>query len=294
MTEDLPHEDAHPPRKGFAFAHLAFLIALFPPVMLIGCMMLTHLGYISDDLGFRILTLGVGSKMAMAALAIGALSLLISLFMAPLRCAPWALAAVAVSGALLGGFMWYKKAVKAFPPISDVATDWDDPLTFSDKMTADRGRDSKPVEDLPRVPADQSLEWGGKTIADINQLTCPGAHPVMRKGITSDQVADILTRDKYTIFGTAPWKVEATWQDNFFGFKSDIAVRLNPGRVDVRSISRYDMPDMGLNCRHVTDIVQQIEALPVAPDAGDAPASEATVASGIPAAAGSGDQGGGD
>ena len=293
MPTDDGHSPAHAASKGFAFAHFAFIAALFPPLLLVACMMLTHLGYISDDLGFHTLTLRFGPKLASAALAIGALSLLISLFMAPKRCAPWALAAVVISAALLGGFSWYKSTAKACPPISDVATDWDRPLTLSDKLVAARGADAKLVEDLPRVPRNESLEWGGKTIPDINSLTCPGAHPVMRRGISPDQVAEILKGEKYSIFDSSASAVEATSQDNFFGFKYDVVVRLDPGRVDVRSISRYETPDMGINCRHVTDIVRKIEALPVAPDASDAPASEATVASGVPAADAGGDDGGG-
>lgn len=276
----MPHEPGHSSaKKGFAFAHLAFVLALAPPLLLLGCMMVTHLGYISYDIGFKTLTLGVVPKLAAATLAIAALSLLISLFMAPKRCAPWAFVAVVISGALLGGFAWYQKALKSFPPVADVATNWDRPLTFSDALIDARGPGAKPVEDMPRVPRDESLEWGGKTVADINSLTCPGAHPVMRNGVTEDQVQDILNSEHYTIFGHAPWRIEGLYQDNFFGFKSDVVVRIDPGRVDVRSVSRYDMPDMGLNCRHVTAIVQKIAALPDRPDPADVAAASAAAAS---------------
>ena len=46
-------------------------------------------------------------------------------------------------------------------------------------------------------------------------------------------------------------------------------VRLDPTGIDVRSISRYDMPDLGDNCRRVTDIVNKIKALPSDPTAQD-------------------------
>ncbi len=292
----MPHEPGHhAARKGFAFAHLAFILALIPPLLLLGCMMVTHLGYVSYDLGFKTLALGIVPKLATATLAVGALSLLISLFMAPRRCAPWALGAVALSGALLGGFAWYQKSLKSFPPISDVATNWDRPMSFSDALMADRGRGAKPVEDLPRVPRDESLEWGGKTIPDINSLTCPGAHPILRNGVSDAQVMQILTSEHYTVFGHAPWRVEGTYQDNFFGFKSDVVVRIDPGHIDVRSVSRYDMPDMGLNCRHVTAIVNKIAALPDLPDPAEVEAASAAAASaGSALPADTGGDGGGD
>ncbi len=271
----MPHDHGlSPARKGFAFAHLAFLLALLPPIALLVCMMVTHLGYINDDLGFRTLTLGVGPKLAGATLAIAGLSLLISLFMAPKRCAPWALAACLMSGGLLGGYAWYQKSLKSFPPIADVATDWDQPLSFSDRMMKARGAGAKALEDLPRVPRDESLEWGGKTVPDINALTCSGAHPVMRGGVSSGQVAQLLTSQGYAIVSQDDRQVEGTWQDNFFGFKYDVAVRIAPSRVDVREISRYDMPDMGVNCHHVTAIVNGIAGMPDAPNVAAADMSE--------------------
>lgn len=287
MTE--PEEDSlpeahHEAKRGFAFAHFALICALVTPLFLLACMMLTHMGVMSNDLGFRTLTLGWGARFAAVAMVISGLSLLISLFMAPRRCGPWALAAVAISGALLGGYAWYRTALKASPPIADAATDWDHPLSFSDAVLAARGKTAKIVEDLPRVPRNESLEWGGKTIADINALTCPGARGVLRKGISEDQIVGVLKALDYTITGRDHGRVEGMWQDNFYGFRSDAVVRIDQGRIDVRSVSRYDMPDMGLNCRHVTDIVNLVKALP---DAADASASAPPLAPGD-------DQGGAD
>lgn len=253
-------------KKGFAFAHLAFMVSAITALFLLGTMMITHLGYISLDLGFKTLTLGIGPRMTMAALVVAALSLLISLFMCPTRCAPWAIAAVAVSGSILGGYAWYHKLLKDYPPIADVATNWDRPLSYSDKLVAQRGKDALPIEDLPRVPRNESLDWGGKTVAAINEATCPAAKTIDNLVITEDQIpaiVNMLKQNHYTVFGTSPWRVEATYQDNFYGFKSDIVIRIDPRSVDVRSISRYNIPDLGANCRRVTEIVQKIRAMPV-------------------------------
>jgi len=247
--------------RGFAFAHWAFMAALMTPIFLLTLMMASHLGYVSFDLGFKFLTLQIGPAMAKVALAISCLSLLISLFMAPGRCGPWAFAAVLISGMTLGGFAAYHTALKRFPPIADVATNWERPLTFSDKLVADRGADAIAIEDLPRVPHNESLDWGGKTIPDINEATCPGARTIKGHAVTEDQVVAMLRANKYVVFGSAPWRVEATYQDNFYGFKTDIVIRLDPNGTDVRSVSRYNMPDMGSNCRRVTDIVNKIRAL---------------------------------
>lgn len=255
-------DDAHPrSSKGLAFAHVAFILSVLAALYLLGIMMATHLGYIGTDLGFKTLTLGVGPRLALAALVISGLSLLISIFRAPVRHGMWALAAVLVSGGLMGGFYIYERALKTFPPIADVATDWDRPLTFSDKLVADRGKTAKTIEDFPRVPRNESMEWGGKTVGAINQLTCPGAKTIRNKRVTEDQIVDLLRAEHYAVFGHAPWRIEGTYQDNFYGFKSDVVVRIDPDQIDVRSVSREDMPDVGANCRRVTNLINKIRAL---------------------------------
>ncbi|MFT4076161.1 MAG: DUF1499 domain-containing protein [Asticcacaulis sp.] len=261
-----PPSSAAPKKGGFAFAHLAFMVSAITGLFLLGTMMVTHLGYISLDLGFKTLTLGIGPRMAMVSLAVAVLSLLISLFKCPTRRAPWAFAAVLLSGGILGGFALYHNALKDYPPIADVATNWDRPLSFSEKMMAERGADALPIEDLPRVPRNESLDWGGKTVAAINEATCPAAKTIPEHIITEDQIPAVVAALKgmhYTVLGTSPWRIEATYQDNFYGFKSDVVIRIDPRSVDVRSASRYNIPDLGANCRRVTEIIQAIRAMPV-------------------------------
>ncbi|MDV6332877.1 DUF1499 domain-containing protein [Asticcacaulis sp. 201] len=266
-TPDAPMTANKPKKKGLAFAHLSFMVSVITFLFLLGTMMLTHLEYISIELGFSTLTLGIGPRMVMAALAVAGISLLISLFMCPSRCAPWAFASVLISGGMLGGYAWYHKELKDHPPIADVATNWDRPLSFSDKFMSQRGDNALPVEDLPRVPKNESMEWGGKTLAAINEATCPAAKTLQDRIIPEDQIPAIvkaLKEKHYIVFGTSPWRIEATYQDNFYGFKSDIVIRIDPRSVDVRSISRINMPDLGANCRRVTEVLGIIKALPVA------------------------------
>ncbi len=301
MTEssaDHNATDGQAKKGGLAFAHFAFIVSLVPLLFVIGAMMATHVGYVDVDTGFRLLTLRVGPKLAMAALALSVLSLLISLFKDHARYGLWALAAVILSGGVTAGYFVYEQALKRYPPIAEVATDWDTPLAFSDKLIAARGPKAMLVEDSPRVPRSQSLQWGGKTIAQINAVTCPGARGLPGKHVTEDSVADMLTANHYTVFGRAPWRVEATYQDNFFGFKSDVVVRLDPERIDVRSTGRDDIPDLGGNCRRVTDLIAKIRNLPdKAPDVDAAPPASASASeaaqSGAPAPSG-GNDGGGD
>ncbi len=260
MSKDNSHASGHG-KKGLGFAHFAFFVALLAGLYLLGVMLATRFGYISQDLGFRTLTLNVGPRIAVGALGISGLSLLISLFLAPVRCGLWALIAVIVSGCLMGGFFLYQKALHLFPPIHDVATNWDQPLDFSSKLMIERGQNAALVEEMPRVPRNESFEWGGKTVGDINQLTCPAAKTVLNKAVTEAQISQILRDEHYSLQPMAAGRVEGTYRDNFYGFVSDMVVRIERDRVDVRSVSRNDMPDLGANCRRVVTVINKIRAL---------------------------------
>jgi len=294
-ADDLPH-DTHPApgrKKGLGFAHLAFAVALLTPLFLLVVMLATHAGIFSLDFGFRTLTLGLGPMLAKITLAIACLSLLISLFMDPARCGPWALAAVILSGSLLGGYEWYRAALRTNPPIAEAATNWDQPVTFSEALLKARGRKAKPVEDLPRVPSNESMQWGGKTVASINALTCPAAKTIQRPDIASDQIAALFKGDKhYTLVDSTPSQIEAAYKDDYYGFQYDVAVRVAPEGIDVRSVSRYDIPDLGANCRRVTDLVDRIRALPVSQQAAQDAASADTAS--FDMSADDGGDGGGD
>jgi fatty-acyl-CoA synthase len=250
------------PRKGPPLALIAFAASVATPLFLLLVMMATHIRALSYTLGFLTLTLDLGPKLAMATLAFAGLSLLVSLFMAPLRYGPWALAAVLISGGVLGGYAAYDKALKMYPPIYDVATNWDRPVSLSDALIADRGADALPAPDNPRVPHNESVAWGGKTVAAINAETCPQAQTYKGRVPTAEQIAQMLSADKrYTVFGTAPWRVEAVYQDNFYGFKSDIIFRIDPDGVDIRSVGRDNPRDLGGDCRRVVDLLNKLKAM---------------------------------
>ncbi|MGA9658846.1 MAG: DUF1499 domain-containing protein [Asticcacaulis sp.] len=261
QTEPPVPETESSRKKGFAFAYLAFILSALTGLFLLGTMMVTHLGFISFELGFRTLTLDAGPRLALVSLAIAAISLLVSLFVSPKRNALWAMAAVVISGGILFGYNMYDRALKAYPPIADVATNWDRPLSFSEKLVTTRGPGALPIEDKPVVKSDMASEWNGKSLATVNQATCPAAKTLNRT-LADTQIADVaaaLKKKHFRVFGTAPWRIEATHQDNFYGFRSDIVIRIDPISVDVRSVSRYPHPDLGENCRLVTDVLDIIK-----------------------------------
>jgi fatty-acyl-CoA synthase len=247
-------------KKGFGFAPIAFVLSLFAPLTYLTAMLATRTGYISYDLGFNTIALNYVPKMATVAMILSALSLLISLFKAPKTYGPWALGAVLVSGSVLAGYYAYELRLKSSPPIHEVATNWERPVTFSTKLIEARGPAAHVVEDAPYVGRNVAYEWAGQSLAAINAQTCPLASSVTGHTKDAEAVARILREQGYVVFGKSDWRVEATWEDPWWGNKSDIVVRLDPDKTDIRSVSREEAVDLGGNCQRVTALIARLKS----------------------------------
>jgi uncharacterized protein (DUF1499 family) len=165
-----------------------------------------------------------------------------------------------ISGGMLAGYYVYETRMKTYPPIHDVATNWERPVTFSRMLIEQRGPEANPIEDNPYVAKGVSYEWKGQSVAAVNLETCPQAKGILNKKVTADQVVTILRAENYQVVGRSDWRVEATYEDPFWGWKSDVVVRLDSGRIDLRSVSREAQADLGGNCRRITRLVNLIKA----------------------------------
>ena len=246
-------------RKGVAplIVQVALLIGLLAPLLILVGALGTKMGWMDWKTGFGVLTVGWAPKAAMLGCATG-LAAVVMAFTDFRRLGLMALVALVVPAATLGMFWKFRSTAQALPPIHDVATDWSEPLGFSNAIMAERAAGAlNPVEADPRVPADSKGEWAGMRVADINARTCPGAKPA-RGNLDPARVAAALEANGVQVKGRAPWRVEGTAESFWFGFKDDVVVRIRPAATDVRSISRVGRSDIGANCKRVTKIVEAL------------------------------------
>jgi hypothetical protein len=246
--------------NGLGLALSAIVISFLTPLFILVAMLATAGDQLDYEIGFKTLTLGYAPNLAIVAFGFCLLVLLIAIFKDPKRSGLLALVATLISGAVLGGFYAYTEALKANPPIADVATDWSRPVTLSNALIKARGPKALAVEDDPTVSADASIKWARTRVADINATTCPGATPILRH-LDEAAVRKVLEGMGYTITGIAPWRIEALYTDRFFGFESDMIIRLDPDRTDARSISRRQENDIGGNCARVTKVMAALRKL---------------------------------
>jgi uncharacterized protein (DUF1499 family) len=158
-----------------------------------------------------------------------------------------AVAAMVVGLAVAGiPWGWYKIA-QHLPVINDITTDTENPPRF--------------VSILPlRKDATSPVEYGGPEIASQQVRAYPYVKPAILALPPDKAFALAFAAAKklgWQIVDTNPneGRIEATDRTFWFGFIDDIVVRVQAeaggSRVDVRSLSRVGLSDVGTNARRI-------------------------------------------
>jgi len=167
--------------------------------------------------------------------------------------------AIALAGLLVGAVVagipwsWMRTAQEA-PRIHDITTDMDNPPRFVSIM-------------LLRKDAPNSPEYGGPGIA----LQQRAAYPDIKPLVLPVPVVSAFKRALQTAHDMG-WKiVDASAQDGrieamdrtfWFGFTDDVVVRITPlpgrSRIDVRSVSRVGLSDIGTNAKRIRAFLRRL------------------------------------
>lgn len=246
---------AHP--KSAAFVRIAALVGAAAGLLPLAAVLGSRFGLLDWKFALGTLVVKITPPLAMVGIALGVIALIVA-FRDRRRLLVWALVALLPPLFSLGLLARFKAEADKVPPIHDVATDWERPLSFSRDIMDARAGSPNAVEADPTAPEKAGPPWAGRRIAEINRETCPGAHPVM-KHLNADQVAAAFEAAGIEVQGRAPWRVEGTYTSFWWGFKDDVVARIDPERVDIRSVSRVGQSDIGANCARVTRIVKALE-----------------------------------
>lgn len=190
---------------------------------------------------------------ALLLLAAGFLVLAISAIVLAVRMARGAgmadrTAAVALAVALLVGFVPARAllAMVAAPPIHDITTDTENPPRFVAAVA---------------LNAPGRTDYGGAALAEQQRAAYPDLQPVMLPDAPADAFGRALAAVER--MGWAPLasdpdslRIEATARTFWFGFEDDVVIRIEAAGesgslVDVRSLSRVGVSDLGANARRV-------------------------------------------
>lgn len=147
--------------------------------------------------------------------------------------------------------------VRSVPAIHDITTDTENPPIFNAIV--------KLRENAPNGLEYGSTELPAAELAKLQKTAYPDIAPIetsltvseaisRAEKVLEDQGLEIVSND------TSNGLLEATDTTMWFGFKDDVVVRVSEGqetnRVDVRSVSRVGVSDVGVNAARINKFLE--------------------------------------
>ena len=147
----------------------------------------------------------------------------------------------------------WKHTAHLVPPIHDITTDVVNPPQFVSILAL-------------RADAPNSVQYGGDIIAAKQQTAYPDIKPVFvaaAPAIAFDAALHTAKEMGWNIVAKDPsqGRIEATDTTFWFGFTDDVVIRMMPmdsgARLDLRSVSRVGVSDVGTNAARIRNFVKQ-------------------------------------
>ena len=162
-----------------------------------------------------------------------------------------------VTGAATFGLPYsHYRLAKKLPPIHDITTDTRTPPQF---------RAVLPL----RGDAANSLEYGGEAVAAQQRDAYPDIRPLVTPLPHSrvfEAVLETAMRSRWEVVDSSPvaGRLEAVDSTPWFGFRDDVVVRVTDQeggtRVDVRSVSRVGVSDVGRNAQRIRNYLNDLRS----------------------------------
>jgi hypothetical protein len=235
-----------------AAARLAVGLGVLSLLALAAAGPLHHLGLVGLTGAFTILKWAVYGAVATLVLAVAGLIVAARRWSAK-GTALTALVLALISLGSVGALAW--KASRR-PAIHDVSTDLVQPPPF--------------LAVIPlRAKADNPVDYGGPAVAEKQRAAYPDVQPALLNVPTSrafDRALAAARAMGWELVASDPegGRIEATDTTFWFGFKDDVVVRVLPqpngSRIDIRSLSRAGVGDLGTNAARIRRYLAAVKA----------------------------------
>jgi uncharacterized protein (DUF1499 family) len=190
-----------------------------------------------------------------AAAAISAAALILAPLRGQRRGMFRALAGLAIGLITVGVPAYYLYTARSVPPIHDISTDTEDPPAFDAILQL-------------RAEAPNPASYGGPAVAAQQQEAYPDIAPAdypIATDAAFEAAFEAARGMDWDIFATdqAAGRIEAIDRTLWFGFVDDIVIRVRPtdagSRIDVRSVSRVGVSDLGTNAARVRAYLAELD-----------------------------------
>ncbi len=280
------HAPARQKSTAFWLTVIAGLLALVALVLTVLPGPFYRMKVLSLGMAFQSIT--DGAYAGILALVFGVISAGVAFFSHRSRLAMASLV-FTIGGILTFGvpYYWLQKA-EAVPPIHDITTDFTHPPAFTALLprlshlpntpiygggharsrkieqeavtgfaTRGRGRRNPHAARVVR----NCKHWSPRCLATVQSVYYPAIHPLIVKGMKPAEVyaatLDVVRHRGWKVAFASPGtgRIEAVARTGWFGFKDDVALRIQAvstgTRVDMRSESRIGLSDIGRNAERV-------------------------------------------
>jgi uncharacterized protein (DUF1499 family) len=243
---------------------LAFLLPLYFIIAALG----TKFGLFDWRIGFGVMVFQFSLFVIGGVLAVGLVALGAARRTAPRQHIGRALLALLVPALAFGWLIYAGAQAQRVPPIHDISTDLSNPPSFSQAVIDARaqvaGVNSLDLlnKTIPTAPRFQAAGIAGKPVTDLQRASYPEVQPIYLDMDTAAAVAKAEAAARklgWTVglVDAAGGRMEASQTSFWFGFTDDIAIRVvaadQPGmvRMDIRSVSRVGLSDLGANAKRI-------------------------------------------
>lgn len=219
------------------------------------------------ELGFGFQAMVVGAGIGAAAAILGLLALLVSLKAREANRAQ-ALIGLLIGGALALFIVNVVTSAADYPMIHDVTTDTENPPEFA-AIVPLRADSPNSLEYLGTTAMASRESEQAELVSDLQHQAYPDIVPLEFDAPMADvfgAALSIAESQGWEIVSSDPevGLIEATDTTLWFGFKDDVAIRLGTTesgttRVDVRSVSRVGLSDVGKNADRIRKYTADLE-----------------------------------
>jgi uncharacterized protein (DUF1499 family) len=256
------------------YVRAALILSLLLPVYFVVAALGTKFGIWGWRTGLGTMVIGAGPVLIWTAAILAMVVFGATIVKRPRRGWKPALVALAIPLIIFAGLSVLRARSAAIPPIHDVATDTAAPPSFSAELLAERAAaNANPVQAYDR-PLGTLKPWqnerfaaiASKSHADIIDEHYGSLAPIALGDTSRDKALDIVA-DTMRSMGFSNIRlhrdagsVEATAETFWYGFKDDVVVRIADDKIDMRSVSRVGLSDLGANAARIAELQKRVKA----------------------------------
>ena len=230
-------------------------VALFFVQLMILTVLLHRFASLTTPAALNLIGVSIAGLLIAIAIAVGAI---VRIWFGGQTGAAQAFAAILIAclGLAVPGF--YLSKVVLLPPLTEVETTQEEPLDFR-ALAAQRPADANPIKE----PDEAQVEAQVEAYPDIGPMVIERSAPEV-----FSIVDEAVQRLGWTIaLNEAPGetgigRIEATDRTLIMGFTDDVVIQVKGddahATVDVRSVSRYGMHDLGANAKRIHKLFDEV------------------------------------